>query len=285
MDFRHTLTNAGVDLVRSSLIAPGVSVSEWSGQNAQTYYEGADENVISFYQHGGQNCSQIDSKGRAIRTGFDDAICVFPKDGLESNWFINGHLQFFHLYIGNDYFAKNLYELNDGYGDRFDFNESLQASDPILSAAMKSIALSDWDDSHIALGLESAANWVLVNLATSHLSESKRRTRKVGCFSLAHQVKIKDYFQDRLGDSVHLSDMANELYLSEFHFLKKFKNTFNETPYACLTRMRMEKAHTLLMKTDKSILDIALECGYNHHTQFSTKFKRYYGFSPRDLRK
>lgn len=285
MDFKHSLANAGVDLVRTSLITRGVSVSEWSGENVHTCYEGANENAISFYQRGGENCTQIDRKGRSISRGFDDAICIFPKDSRESNWFINGRLKFLHLYVDNDYFAKNLYDLNDGYGDRFDFNEVLQGSDPTLSAAMKSIALSDWNNNNIALGLESAANWVLINLATSYLSESKRKTRKVGCFTNDHQTKITDYLHDRLGDSVHLSDMANELYLSEFHFLKKFKQTFGETPYVFLTRIRMEKAHQLLMNTDKSILEISLFCGYSQHSQFSTKFKIFYGVSPRNLRK
>lgn len=284
MDVRNSLTNAGVELIRSSSIVRGVSISEWSGQNTHTCYEGANENVISLYQSGGKNCTQVNDQGRIVSRGFDQAVCIFPKDGMTSNWYIDGNLNFFHLYIDSEYFAKNLFDINDSYGDKFVLNDVFQGSDQIISSAMSSIALSDWGDRSITLGLEGVVNWILINLASSYLLGSKQQSRKTGCFTPKHRNKITDYLHDNLDSSINLNDMASEMHLSEFHFLKKFKNTFNETPYAFLTKIRMDKAYELLVKTDNSILEIALKCGYKQHNQFSTKFKKFYGFSPRNLR-
>ena len=48
---------------------------------------------------------------------------------------------------------------------------------------------------------------------------------------------------------------------------------------------RMKKATHLLRTTDREVLDIALECGYEAHESFSRAFKKQYGVSPREYKK
>ena len=48
---------------------------------------------------------------------------------------------------------------------------------------------------------------------------------------------------------------------------------------------RMRKATHLLRTTDRDILDIALECGYETHESFTRAFKKQYGVSPVEYRK
>lgn len=53
--------------------------------------------------------------------------------------------------------------------------------------------------------------------------------------------------------------------------------------YAIL--LRINRAKILLTKTDKSITQIAAECGYDDFTYFSRQFKKSTNMTPRDYRK
>ena len=47
----------------------------------------------------------------------------------------------------------------------------------------------------------------------------------------------------------------------------------------------MRKASYLLRMTDKDILDIALDCGYDTHASFTRAFGNHFGVSPTEYRK
>ncbi|MBE6709093.1 MAG: helix-turn-helix transcriptional regulator [Ruminococcaceae bacterium] len=49
--------------------------------------------------------------------------------------------------------------------------------------------------------------------------------------------------------------------------------------------IRLKNAAMLLLKTNREVLDIALECGYEAHESFTRAFKRQYGNTPNEYRK
>jgi AraC-like DNA-binding protein len=51
-----------------------------------------------------------------------------------------------------------------------------------------------------------------------------------------------------------------------------------------LTEMRISKAQELLRYTDLSIMDIALEVGYQTHSYFTNKFRMITGVTPTKFR-
>ena len=72
--------------------------------------------------------------------------------------------------------------------------------------------------------------------------------------------------------SKHLSQIINE----------KYKSNFNDY----INSLRVEKASELLInESDKNILEIAYEVGFNSKTTFNTAFKKITGKTPSDFRK
>lgn len=70
------------------------------------------------------------------------------------------------------------------------------------------------------------------------------------------------------------------------HKLKNgFKEVFNQTVYGCLFDYKMNLAHQLLLDTEKTIFEIALDCGYEYASHFTTAFKRKYGVTPKQFKK
>lgn len=63
-----------------------------------------------------------------------------------------------------------------------------------------------------------------------------------------------------------------------------FKKVFNQTVYGCLFDHKMNLARQLLLDTDKTIFEIALDCGYDYASHFTTAFKRKYGITPKQFK-
>jgi len=84
---------------------------------------------------------------------------------------------------------------------------------------------------------------------------------------------------------ITIEDVANHAGFSTDYFNRVFfaHTGFNIMEYVRFSRMR--KATHLLRTTDRDILDIALECGYETHESFTRAFKKQYGVSPVEYRK
>ncbi|MDD3139577.1 MAG: AraC family transcriptional regulator [Lachnospiraceae bacterium] len=69
----------------------------------------------------------------------------------------------------------------------------------------------------------------------------------------------------------------------------KLKSVFKQKYHMSITeysqRKRMNIAETLLATTELEIKDVAKSVGYSSHSRFTTLFKKYKGFYPRDVKK
>ena len=68
--------------------------------------------------------------------------------------------------------------------------------------------------------------------------------------------------------------------MSRAYFSVAFKRTFDITPHAYLIRRRLEETETLMLTSDRALVEIALRCGFADQGHFSRVFGRHYGQSP-----
>ena len=59
----------------------------------------------------------------------------------------------------------------------------------------------------------------------------------------------RDYIAENYQASLSLSDMAKNSYMSPYHFLRIFKETYGETPNEFLIRLRVEQAKKMLIRS------------------------------------
>lgn len=90
----------------------------------------------------------------------------------------------------------------------------------------------------------------------------------------------KNYTSNEL-TLTHLSDKAN---LSPGYLQKRFKKQFGISPNEYLSNYRIIKSKELLLFTNKSITEIALHCGFESTSYFSTVFKKTTGQTPKLFR-
>ena len=79
--------------------------------------------------------------------------------------------------------------------------------------------------------------------------------------------------------------LADEVGVSRTHLTEEFKKVTGRSVKRYITELRMERAKMHMIRTKRSIKDIALDCGYSDPLFFSRMFKKYYGMSPQEYRK
>lgn len=93
------------------------------------------------------------------------------------------------------------------------------------------------------------------------------------------------YAHDHFAEEISLEDMSRKLYLSRNYLNQIFKKATGETFTNYLIRVRMKKAHALLMEGKYLIYEIAEKVGYKNVPYFSSIFKKYNGISPSEVGK
>lgn len=152
----------------------------------------------------------------------------------------------------------------------------LMFPDPVIEAVLRSL------DKAAEIGLPGLYADSAVYFLANHLLQFHCRTPPSSAFGRdARRMAVAEsLLRDSLATDISLDALAAAVGLSKFHFLRVFKETFGETPFQCLTRLRMERARDLLDTGTLSVTDVALECGYGNPGHFAMAFRRRYGASP-----
>ncbi|HQQ24377.1 MAG TPA: AraC family transcriptional regulator, partial [Spirochaetota bacterium] len=97
---------------------------------------------------------------------------------------------------------------------------------------------------------------------------------------------ITDYIESNLDSPLSLEILSRQAGMSKFHFHRIFSAFTGKTLYGFILRLRIEKAATLLLLTDKkNLTDIAFCCGFNDSATFSRAFKKHFGISASNWKK
>ncbi|MEO8515048.1 MAG: AraC family transcriptional regulator [Ignavibacteria bacterium] len=111
-----------------------------------------------------------------------------------------------------------------------------------------------------------------------HRIPAVKRSTKIEVYKKINDAK--DYIDDNFNTEIKIEDAAKVACMSNFHFIRLFKNVFNETPYQYITFKRLARASNLIMKSQMSITEVCLEVGFSSLSSFSWLFKQKYGMSP-----
>jgi len=97
-------------------------------------------------------------------------------------------------------------------------------------------------------------------------------------------VRAKQFIAEHQAEELSLDQVAKSVHTSKFYFCKIFKKAtgINFTDY--LSRLRTERAKSLLLNQNLRISEIAYEVGFQSLTHFNRVFKRILGQSPTDYR-
>ncbi|WP_059052885.1 helix-turn-helix domain-containing protein [Paenibacillus senegalimassiliensis] len=95
-----------------------------------------------------------------------------------------------------------------------------------------------------------------------------------------HIQQAMMYIEDHLNESISRSELADIAGINPDHFSRMFKKQTGISPKEYITRLRMERAKSLLAKSPSSIMEVARSVGFEDPYHFSRRFKQVVGVAP-----
>lgn len=91
--------------------------------------------------------------------------------------------------------------------------------------------------------------------------------------------------EQHLEDVIGIDDVANALGISRRQLERLFQNELGATPVSVYLKLRLDAAMRLVASTEKPLIDIALETGFENVSHFIRKFREAFSLTPGAARK
>ena len=98
-------------------------------------------------------------------------------------------------------------------------------------------------------------------------------------------ARAVSYIEDNIKEELTIGDIAQEAMVSAFYFQKGFAMLCGFTVGEYTKRRRLSLAGAELVSTDRKIIDIALDYGYDSPDSFTKAFTRFHGATPSSVRR
>src|SRR5262245_7306949 len=82
-----------------------------------------------------------------------------------------------------------------------------------------------------------------------------------------------------------IEDLAREVRISPYHFIRQFEAVFGVTPHQYRIQSRLDLARELLAAGEHSVTDVCMEVGFSSLGSFSALFTRRIGETPSTFRR
>lgn len=96
--------------------------------------------------------------------------------------------------------------------------------------------------------------------------------------------RVVEYIYSHYRERLSVDDLARQACLSTSHFSRLFRQEMGKSPAEYLLEVRLEFAKRMLAVNEKSLTEIALDCGFGSSSHFSQTFSRALSISPSDYR-
>ena len=98
--------------------------------------------------------------------------------------------------------------------------------------------------------------------------------------------KVFDYIDAHLSEDLGVARLSQVAAFLKHHFLRQFSELYGIGVYQYVQLTRLKRAsHRLAFRDSQSVIDIALDSGYDNPESFSRAFKKSIGQTPSEFRK
>ena len=94
-----------------------------------------------------------------------------------------------------------------------------------------------------------------------------------------------DYIEEGLDGPIALDDVARVAGISQWHFMRIFKALTGDTLKRYIRFRRLARSVDALLTSDRRIIEIAMDAGYDSQAAYSRAFKAMFGMAPNQFRR
>ena len=101
-----------------------------------------------------------------------------------------------------------------------------------------------------------------------------------------NMLTVYDYIEQHLCEDITLNTLASLVHLSPNYFSHLFRQFNGISLWEYITAKRVEKAIRMICATAEKLtmMEVALQCGFNNTVNFNKAFKKHTGITPSQLR-
>jgi AraC-like DNA-binding protein len=92
--------------------------------------------------------------------------------------------------------------------------------------------------------------------------------------------RARAFIDDCYDLPLDVDQISRQACFSRFHFIRLFRQAFDQTPHQYLMRRRIERAKELLTSSRLTVTDVCFEVGFQSLGSFSSLFHKYVGHPP-----
>ncbi len=150
----------------------------------------------------------------------------------------------------------------------------------IVSLAENIVEMSSKESEYHSLEIIGSL-YKLLGLLLKHCVDTSLSKAHIG----ENFDNVLNYINANLKSRLSIEEISKTLGYERSYFCRKFKKITGVTATEYIRLARLEEAREMLEKTRKSIMDIAISCGFNDSAYFINCFKKVFGISPSKYRK
>ena len=128
---------------------------------------------------------------------------------------------------------------------------------------------------------ELLGNALAAHLVKNYSAEPAPATNLQNGLSRQQLRLAIEWIHDHLSEDIAIQKIADQVGLSPFHFARLFKTSTGYPPHQYRIQRRLERAKDLLVSSDATIAQIAVQVGFCDQSHFASHFKRVYGVTPK----
>lgn len=220
------------------------------------------------------------TKGSGYFTYKDKTFAIHTGDCV----FIDCHEPYSHESSGDDpwtltwvhFYGKQLEEL---YRQYLALGYSYLFHPDSLSAILSTLSNLYHEQEHKRSVTEIMSHKYLTDIIALSFTENKSDEDESASISEKVQ-KVREYMMVHYADKISLDLLSSVFFVSKFHLSREYKRFYGVTLMNDLVSIRISHAKSLLRFTEKSVEQIAEECGFSDSAYFIKVFKSAENMTP-----
>ena len=204
----------------------------------------------------------------------------------------------FHYYTSDVGCEYVIIEITAGYISRFFSSDSanmllkcfnsmlLPLEDDALSECVKFAEIADNEsDASISDKFLAIGNILnIMNKASNNQSLSPAIVNSNRRSTLEKLNYITNYIAENFKEINSITELAKKCYISKSHMCRIFKQELGVSVSSYINNLKINSAREMLLTTNMSVLEIAVESGFNSPQYFHKTFKSQLGYSPKEYK-
>jgi AraC family transcriptional regulator len=150
--------------------------------------------------------------------------------------------------------------------------------------AINLVRLASSSNSYLSASVATDLAIALQQGFASSISRCPGRTFSQRRLVFVRLQRVRNYIAANCHLDLDDSELANMANYSQWHFIRLFRDAYQETPHAFLLNQRLMRARRLLDTSPLAITEIARASGFENRSVFSRLFHKHFGVTALSIR-